>query len=93
MKPLYYSVFLIVLLATMPAGTAGAAEDYFQQDVHYTINAHLDTEAHMLTGTEKILYVNNSPDTLWALYLHLYPNAFKSKESAYLKRSYTIPRY
>ncbi len=71
----------VALGASEPAPTAG----YFQQDVHYTIRANLDTDAKMLTGDETIRYTNNSPDTLADLYLHLYPNALRSKESAFIR--------
>ncbi len=71
-------------LAPTTRGTA-SAEEYFQQFVHYTIKARLDTEKHMLTGSERILYRNNSPDTLRLFYLHLYPNAYKSKNTQFIK--------
>ena len=61
---------------------AAAQDDYFQQFVHYTIRASLDTKNHMLTGSERILYANNAPDTLSEIYLHLYPNAYRGEESA-----------
>jgi len=73
----------LVLALLWPA--AGAAQDYFQQFVHYTIRVRLDTKNHRLTGTETIKYFNNSPDTLRQFYLHLYPNGYRSKESALVK--------
>ncbi|NIM19132.1 MAG: hypothetical protein GTO51_01985 [Candidatus Latescibacteria bacterium] len=76
---------LIPLLIFAPE--TSRADSYFQQFVHYTIQARLDTENHMLIGTEEILYKNNSPDTLRQFYLHLYPNAFRNEDSA-LQRSY-----
>jgi hypothetical protein len=45
----------------------------------------LDTKDHKLYGTEAILYKNNSPDTLHVFYLHLYPNAFRSKDTPLMK--------
>ncbi len=88
----FLSILFILLFAPLSSGAgqpvpAGvSAESYFQQSVRYTIRASLDTKNHMLSGTEKIRYRNNSPDTLRHFYLHLYPNAYK-KDSAFL-RSY-----
>lgn len=70
--------------ALLHAGAAGGT-DYFQQRVHYTIDVRLDTGSHMLTGTQRIVYVNNSPDTLRQFFLHLYPNAFRSKNTSLMK--------
>jgi len=80
-------LLLGILPAVLFAASGAASDSYFQQYVHYTIHARLDTENHMLFGTETILYKNNSPDTLRYLYLHLYPNAYKNKDSAF-QRSY-----
>ena len=57
---------------------------YWQQDVHYTISARIDEEAHRIDGDERLKYTNNSPDTLEVLYFHLFQNAF-TKDS-YLRR-------
>ncbi|XZF13878.1 M1 family metallopeptidase [Chitinophagaceae bacterium MMS25-I14] len=49
---------------------------YWQQDVHYTIDARLDETANRIDATEALQYWNNSPDTLTFVYFHLYQNAF-----------------
>ena len=63
---------------------SNAGSKAWQQDVHYSINAELDTANNQIKGTEKLTYWNNSPDTLFAVYFHLPPNAF-TKDSAYDK--------
>ncbi|MFQ5510237.1 MAG: M1 family aminopeptidase [Candidatus Krumholzibacteriia bacterium] len=78
-------VIPLILCASLLWPVRVASQDYFQQFVHYTIKVRLDTQNHTLTGTESINYVNNSPDTLRQFYLHLYPNAYRSKESALIK--------
>ena len=50
---------------------------YWQQGVRYEINARLDESRFELAGSEKIEYVNNSPDTLTTFSLHLYLTAFR----------------
>lgn len=58
--------------------------DYWQQDVHYVISAKLDVQAEFIAGTQELTYWNNSPDTLFTVYFHLYQNAF-IKDSYYHK--------
>ena len=45
--------------------------NFWQQTAHYTIAARLDVEAKQLTGTTRIRYRNNSPDTLRRLFVQL----------------------
>lgn len=49
---------------------------YWQQDVHYKINATLIDSLDVIDAEETLYYVNNSPDTLYEVYFHLYQNAF-----------------
>ncbi len=49
---------------------------YWQQQVDYDIEATLDEATHRITGTERITYHNNSPDTLAYLWLQLDQNNF-----------------
>lgn len=54
------------------------AQDYrWQQRVEYAIEAELDVTTHKVTGTEKLVYFNNSKDTLTKVYYHLHWNAFQ----------------
>jgi hypothetical protein len=70
---------------TSPFDAARSQADYFQQDVDYVIRVKLDTEAKKSSGEQTIQYVNNSPDTLRQFYLHLYPNAFRDKNTEYMR--------
>ena len=54
----------------------GSAQ-YWQQAVDYTIDVNLDTETALYGGTQKLVYTNNSPETLHKVFYHLYFNAFK----------------
>lgn len=49
---------------------------YWQQDVHYSINAMLDDSNDILKGDLKLVYYNNSPDVLRQIYFHVNENAF-----------------
>ena len=51
-------------------------EGYWQQDVDYKIKAKLDDKTDVVDGEEELVYTNNSPDTLYFVYFHLYQNAF-----------------
>ncbi|MCI0496154.1 M1 family metallopeptidase, partial [candidate division KSB1 bacterium] len=64
---------IIIAITSIPC----LSENYWQQFVHYQIHAKLDTLNRSISGIEKLIYKNNSPDTLSELYFHLYPNAFQ----------------
>lgn len=49
-------------------------EGYWQQDVHYNIKAEINDSTDILSGTEELIYWNNSPYTLSFVYFHLYSN-------------------
>ncbi|MDG1657864.1 MAG: M1 family metallopeptidase [Crocinitomicaceae bacterium] len=69
------------------AGTLNAQE-YFQQEVNYTIDVRLDDVNNFLHGFEEFEYINNSPDALSEIYIHLWPNAYKNGSSALAKQQY-----
>ena len=50
---------------------------YWQQDVHYNIKAKIDETTDIISGEETLTYFNNSPDTLYFIFFHLYQNAFQ----------------
>jgi hypothetical protein len=54
----------------------------FQQCVDYTIAVRLDDVQHMLHGQETFTYTNNSPTALDTLWIHLWPNAYRDRNSA-----------
>ncbi len=59
---------------------------YFQQEVNYKIDVTLIDSIHLLRGTAQVEYVNNSPDELSELYFHLWGNAFKNRNTAFVKQ-------
>ena len=62
------------------------AQNYFQQDVKYTIHVKLNDKLNELSADETIVYTNNSPDSLPFLYFHLWPNAYKNNSTALAKQ-------
>jgi len=57
------------------------AQEYFQQEVNYSIDVTLNDKLHELNASEKVEYINNSPDTLKFLYFHLWPNAYSNNNT------------
>ncbi len=49
----------------------------WQQRVKYTMNVDVNVETNRFTGTQKLEYWNNSPDTLKKVFYHMYWNAFQ----------------
>ncbi len=56
-------------------GVPGAR--YWQNGAAYAIDVHFDPATRVVSGTEKIMYYNNSPDTLDELHFKLYPNMYQ----------------
>ena len=54
---------------------------------NYIFNINFDHELHAVSGSEKIFWKNNSPDTISFIRLYMYINAFKGPESSYLRGS------
>ncbi len=50
---------------------------YWQQHVDYTMKVDMDVENFQYTGTQTLVYTNNSPDVLNRVYYHLFFNAFQ----------------
>jgi hypothetical protein len=63
-----------------------AQQNYFQQEVNYTIDVTLNDATHELSAFEKIQYINSSKSTLDFIYFHLWPNAYKNNETALAKQ-------
>ena len=66
-----------LLLQAVAPRAAGDTSGYWQQDVRYTVRAALDEPSGVMVAAGRIVYRNNSPDTLRAFYVHLYLNAFR----------------
>ncbi|MEN3040584.1 MAG: M1 family metallopeptidase [Bacteroidia bacterium] len=65
---------------------AFAQKSYFQQRVEYQIRVRLEPQTHTLRGHYRLRYTNNSPDTLNGLYMHLSPNAYSRRGTAFDKQ-------
>ncbi|MDW8236527.1 MAG: M1 family metallopeptidase [Bacteroidia bacterium] len=67
-------------------GLIWAQKSYFQQRVEYQIRVRLDPTRHELHGFLRLTYHNRSPDTLYGLYFHLWPNAYRDRRTAFAKQ-------
>jgi hypothetical protein len=78
-KQLLYLFLLSPVICHLLPATA--QPNRWQQRIKYTINVNMDVSTNRFTGTEKIDYWNNSPDTLTRVFFHLYWNAFQPNSS------------
>jgi hypothetical protein len=63
-----------------------AQKPYFQQTVHTKMAVTLDDKQHRLAGNIEIEYINNSPDVLNEIWMHLWANAYKNRRTALSKQ-------
>lgn len=58
-----------------------------EQTVAYRIQVQLNEQDHTLTGRQWITWRNPGEEEVKVVYLHLYPNAFQSKKTTFMKES------
>jgi len=85
-KSQIFSKLLIILLVVQGACPRVLSQEYFQQEVKYQIQVSLDDLNHELNGFESVAYINNSPDTLFFLYFHLWPNGYLNNQTELAKQ-------
>ena len=62
--------------------TGAPGPDYWQQDVDYDIDIHLNERTKVLTGSATVTYTNNAPDELDFLWFLLDQNRFRDDSIA-----------
>lgn len=72
-----FSIGIGLWLSGMGIANAQNNSCYWQQHVDYTMDVKMNVENYQYTGTQKLVYTNNSPDELNRVYYHLYFNAFQ----------------
>ena len=83
-------VLLNVCASIIVSWPLSAQRHYWQQQVDYHMKVDMDVATHQFTGKQKLIYTNNSPDTLDRVFYHLYFNAFQPGSMMDI-RSRTIP--
>ena len=71
MKKLFLLTILLFPLLML------SQKNYWQQQANYTMKIDVDVDNHTYIGTQKLVFTNNSPETLQRVFYHLYFNAFK----------------
>ncbi len=74
--PLRYSFFFIAFLSSLTLHAQNRG--YWQQRIYCQMEIDFDVEAHQYEGSQRLVFMNNSPDTLTRMFYHLYFNAFQS---------------
>ena len=67
-------LYLLILFYYVPSFSQDA---YWQQEIKYDMNIDFDHKNHQFDIRQEITYVNNSPDDLLKVYMHLFYNAFQ----------------
>jgi len=76
----------LLFILSFVSFTAAAQSPYWQQQVNYNISVSLNDTDHTLDGHERMEYINNSPDTLKFIWIHLWMNAYKNDRTAFTKQ-------
>jgi hypothetical protein len=81
---------LIICLIIIGHSPRASSQDYFQQEVNYSIHVKLDDNKNELNAFETIEYINNSPDTLQSLIFHLWANGYSGNNTSLASQLNTI---
>jgi len=73
MKKLVFLSILYFSISTI----FGQSNGYWQQKVDYKMTVSMDVKTYQYKGNQELIYTNNSPDTLYKVFYHLYNNAFQ----------------
>lgn len=81
MKQIVFALFLMLTYAQN-----FAQNSYWQQEVNYKINVTLDDSSHTVSGNVEMEYINNAPNSLDFIYIHLWANAFQNRSTAFAEQ-------
>jgi hypothetical protein len=71
------TILLVWMALSIPGLSAFSQPDRWQQHVKYTMDVDMDVTTNRFAGRQSLVYTNNSPDTLYKVFYHLYWNAFQ----------------
>jgi len=77
------NLILILLFLSLFVRSYSQKQPYWQQQANYSIQVQLDDILNSIDGYEKIVYTNNSPDTLHFIWFNIWPNAYKDDKTAF----------
>ena len=73
----YTSRFLILISALICFQIGAAQQGYWQQHADYSMEVDMDVKTFQYSGTQTLVYTNNSPHSLDRVFYHMYFNAFQ----------------
>lgn len=76
MRNIFFFIFSF-LFGTLSGFSQQNIPNYWQQHVDYTMSVDMNVKNYHYDGKQKLVYTNNSPDTLHQIFYHLYYNAFQ----------------
>lgn len=74
---------ILLILTVLTINVKTYAQNAWKQGLDYHINVSLDDQKHLLKGNIEINYKNNSNSTLFEVWMHVWPNAYKTDETAF----------
>ena len=78
-----YFLFLFATISFYNHSFSQIKNVYWQQQINYNIAVSLNDKDHSIDAVEKMIYTNNSPDTLRFIWFHIWANAYKNDKTAF----------
>ncbi|MES2656520.1 MAG: M1 family metallopeptidase [Bacteroidota bacterium] len=83
---LFVSLLFIWQLLSAQNKSLQLNQSNWQQHVAYTISVKLNDNTNALQGNISMVYTNNSPDEIKEIYMHVWPNAYSGRTTAFAKQ-------
>jgi len=81
---------ILIAFISVASFSVFSQNNYWQQKVDYKIEVKLNDDKHEIYGFESFNYFNNSSDTLYFIYIHLWPNAYKNDKTPLGKQLWEV---
>lgn len=89
-QKIYIRQMMFICLFAIGPAIHAFSQTYFQQEVNFKIKVALNDRLHELHAFEEMEYINNSPDTLHFIWIHLWPNAYSSNSTDLARQLFGI---
>jgi hypothetical protein len=82
----FFSLLILIILVSSADNIAGNMPPLFQQQANHILKVKVIDSLRTIDVDQTLEYINNSPDTLHQIYIHLWANALSNNTTQFAKQ-------